>query len=214
MNPVQQAGQLFLARLGQQEAVERLEGPALIRAGDRLSAAEHVVQQLALAAVPASDLLAELPVQLAEVLLHLAEVRQQLPRGTRELLVAVAHRGLVEHGHIARLDAGYLLVEVLPLPAQLRKPLPGIRLGAEDDLPQQFEDHLQPRLGADELALAQALHPLQRLLDRGSGIVVRLVGAVGIVLAKPAGPGSRPVVEVGLRRPWETSCRPVRCLAG
>ena len=125
VNPVQQVAQLLLARLGQQEVVERLEGPALIRAGDRLPAAEHVVEQLALAAVPAGDLLPELPVQLAEVLLHLAEVSEQLPGGRGELLVAVAHRALVEQVNLARLDAGDLLVEGLPLAPQLGEPLPG-----------------------------------------------------------------------------------------
>jgi hypothetical protein len=72
--------------------------------------------------VPAGDLLAQLPVQLAEVLLNLAEVSKQLPGGARELLIAVAHRGLVEHRHIACFDAGYLLVDGLALPAQFGQP--------------------------------------------------------------------------------------------
>ncbi len=37
----------------------------------------------------------------------------------------------------------------------------------------------------------------QRLLDRRGGIEVRLVGALGVVLAQPAGLWARPVVEVG-----------------
>ena len=209
VHPVQHAGQLFLPGLGQQETVERLEGPPLVRAGYRLPAAEHVVQQLALAAMPAGDLLPELTVELAEVLLHLAEVGEQLPCGARELLVAVAHRGLVKHGQLTGLDPGDLPVDGLPLAAQLGQPFRGIGLGAEDDLPQQFDDDLQPRFGAHELALAQALQPLQRFLDRGCGIVVRLVGAVGVILAQPASPGSRPVVEVGPGRfgePGSTPC--------
>ena len=154
VHPVQQAGQLLLPRLGQQEAVERLERPALVRAGYRLPAAEHVVQQFALAAVPAGDLLPELPVELAEVLLHLAEVGEQLPCGARELLVAVAHRSLVEHGQLARLDPGDLLVDGLPAGGAAPPAVPRVGLGAEDDLPQQVEDRLQPRLGTHELALA------------------------------------------------------------
>ena len=194
VHPVQQAGQLLLARLGQQEAVERLEGLALVRAGDRLPAAEHVVQQFALAAVPAGDLLAELAVQLAEVLLHLAEVSQQLPRGRGELLVAVAHRALVEQVELARPDPGDLVVDFLALPPQLGDPLLRVGLGAEDDLPQQFDDRVEPRLGADELALAQAAHPLQRLLDGGSDVDVGFVGAFWVILAQPAGLWRRPVV--------------------
>ena len=196
VHPVQQAGQLLLAGLGQQEAVERLERPALVRAGDGLPAAEYVVEELALAAVPAGDLLPQLPVQLPEVLLDLAEVGQQFPRGRRELLVAVAHPARVEHAEVARLDARDLVVQLLPAPGQLLDPRLRVGLGAEDDLPQQLEDRVQPGLGADELAVAERAHPLQRLLDRRGGIEVRLVGALGVVLAQPAGLRARPVVEV------------------
>jgi hypothetical protein len=72
---------------------------------------------------------------------------------------------------------------------QLFEPYARIRLRTENDLPKQVEDHLEPRLGADELTLVQTLYPLQRLLDRGSGVVVGLVGSFGIVLAEPAGLG-------------------------
>ena len=197
MHAVEQAGQLLLARLREEEVIERLERLALVGAGDRLPAAEHVVKQLALAAVPARDLLPQLPVQLPEVLLHLAEVGQQLPRGRRELLVAVAHPGRVEHAEVAGLDPRDLVVQLLPAPGQLLDPRLRIGLGAEDDLPQQLEDRVQPGLGADELALAEPAHPLQSLLDRRGGIEVRLVGALGVVLAQPAGLRACPVIQIG-----------------
>ena len=57
VDPGQQAGQLFLAGLGEQEVVERLEGATLVGAGDGLAAAEHIIEQFALAARPAGDLL-------------------------------------------------------------------------------------------------------------------------------------------------------------
>ena len=94
-------GQFLLAGLREQEVIEPLEGPALIRTGDRLAAAEHVVEQFSLATVPAGDLLPKLPVELPEVLFHLAEVGEQLAGGRGELLVAVAHPAGIEHRQIA-----------------------------------------------------------------------------------------------------------------
>jgi hypothetical protein len=47
--------------------------------GDGLPAAEHVIEQVPLAAAPAGNLLAELPIEFPEVLLHLAEISEQLP---------------------------------------------------------------------------------------------------------------------------------------
>src|SRR5260370_8316397 len=130
--------------------------------------------------MPAGNLLPELPVQPAEVLRHLAEVSEQLPGDARELLIAVAHRRLVEHRYLPRLDAGDLLVDGLPLAVQLGQLFPRVGLSAEDDLPQQFEDHLQPRLGAHELALAQALHPLQPLLDPRPRVAPRLPATLAL----------------------------------
>ena len=135
VHAVQQPAQLLLPCLRQQEIVERLEGLALVRAGDGLPAAEDVIEQFALAAVPAGDLLAQLPVQLPEVLLHLAEVSEQLPGGRGELLVAVADRASVEQVELAGLDPGDLVVYLLALPEQLGDPLLRVGLGAEDDLP-------------------------------------------------------------------------------
>jgi hypothetical protein len=62
VNLGQQAGQLLLPGVGEQEVMERLEGATLVGAGDRLAAAQDVVEQLAFATLPAGDLLPQLPV--------------------------------------------------------------------------------------------------------------------------------------------------------
>ena len=196
VDPVEQIRQLLLPRPRQQEVVERLERPALIGPGDRLPAAEDVVEQFSLAALPARDPLPQLPVELAEVLLDLAEVGEQLPCGRGELLVAVADAALVEHGRLARLDAGDLVLKRALLAPQLLDLGHRIRLGAEDDLAEQVEDRVQPGLRADEVALLQAAHPLQRPLHRRGRVEVRLVTALGVVLAQPARLRRGPVVQV------------------
>ena len=196
VHPVEQVRQLLLPRPRQQEVVERLERPALVGPGDGLPAAEDVVEQFPLAALPAGDPLPQLPVELAEVLLDLAEVGEQLPRGHRELLVAVADAARVEHGRLARLDAGDLVLERALLAPQLLDLGRRVRLGAEDDLPEQVEDRVQPRLRADEVAFLQAAHPLQRPLHRRGRVEVRLVAALGVVLAQPARLRRGPVVQV------------------
>ena len=149
--------------------------------------------------MPPRDLLAQLTVQPAEILFDFAEIGEQFPGRSGELLVAVTHGGLVEQRQLTGLDPGYLLIDPLALSAQLGHPLIRIGLGTKDDLPQQFKNDVQARFGADELPFAQALDPLQRLLYGRCGVKMRLIGAVGIVLAQPAHPRCGPIVEVSPR---------------
>jgi hypothetical protein len=67
-----------------------------------------------------------------EVLLHLTKVSEQFPRGHRELLVTVTHRGPVEHRHIARLelDAPSPAIRI-PLERPLYAPVEKTRIDSE-----------------------------------------------------------------------------------
>src|SRR5215469_12212159 len=138
-----------------------------------------------------------MPVKAAEVLLDLPEVRQQLPRGRGQLLVPVADGTAIKQRYLTSQHPFDLVVDLLAAAGQLLDSRGRVGLSAVDDLPQQLEDGVQPRLGADELALAQRAHPRQRLLHGGGGVEVRLVGAVRVVLAQPASLRAGPVVEVG-----------------
>jgi hypothetical protein len=139
-----------------------------------------------LAAFPQRDLLAHLAVELAEVVLHLAEVGQQLARQLLELLEAVLDRRVVQQRHVAGQHAGDLGVERVALLAQVLDPLDGVGLGAGADLLQQREQREQARLGADERALGQRQQPGDGLLGGGRQVELRLVGARLVELAQPA----------------------------
>ena len=58
----------------------------------------QLAEQIALAALPGRDPLAGRAVQAAEILLDLAEVREQVTRSGGELLEPVAERGRAEDG--------------------------------------------------------------------------------------------------------------------
>ena len=58
MKAVQQIGQLLLAFGREQEVIERSEASALVGLGDTLAIRDYVIEQLALGASPAGDLLA------------------------------------------------------------------------------------------------------------------------------------------------------------
>ena len=82
------------------------------------------------------------------------------------------------------------------------------------------------RTSVDSNSAAQSLKPAAHdrgppwsagrvvLQGLGRGVVVRLVGAVGVVLAQPARPGRRPVVQVGFGWRREPGGGPVAGLAG
>lgn len=197
---VSELGKLILPQVGEQELVEGLEAAPLIGGGDVGAAGHELVEQRALAAIPAGDALARRAVEAAEVLLHLTEVGEQLPCRRREQLVPIPHRGLVEQFGPTLSQRRDLLVDRSPTALQLGDPSVGISLAAPHDLTQQLDSRVEPRLGADERALLQRFHPPVRLLDRGHRVVVHLVGVDGVELAQPSACRVRPVVEVGLRR--------------
>ena len=139
----EETGHLVLPVLAEQEVVEGLEAASLVGGGDVGAAADQLGEQPALAAIPARDLLARRSVQGPEVLLHLAEVGQQLASGRGELLVPVADRGLVHNRDVARLDLCDLLVDLRPASLQLGEPDGWVLLRAVDDLPQQLHQGVQ-----------------------------------------------------------------------
>jgi hypothetical protein len=92
---------------------------------------DELGQQLALAALPGGDPFARRSVQGAEVLLYLAEVRQQLAGGGGELLVALADRGAVQQAGVRILaELVDLALDVLLAALELVQALGGVGLGA------------------------------------------------------------------------------------
>lgn len=85
----------------EQEVVERLEGPALVRLRDALAAAQHLIQQFTLGPVPSRDLAAQIAVQIPEIRLDLTEVGQKPMRRIGHLLITVPQRRAVQNIHLA-----------------------------------------------------------------------------------------------------------------
>jgi hypothetical protein len=183
LHPAQQLAELLLPLGRQQEVIERLEAAALVGIRDRVAVAEHHLQQLALAAVEPGDAFPQLPIQSPEIRLYLPEVRQQLARGDGELLMAVALPGRVQQRDLAGLDRRDLFVQLRTTAAQLTQP--GLRIAVRPvhHLPQQVEDRVEPRFGADERAPLQGPHPRQRPLHRRGHVEMRLVGTRQVELA-------------------------------
>ena len=182
--------------------MEGLEAPALVGVGDARALADHFVEQRAFGARPGGDLLPQVPVQTTEVVLHLAEVGQQLPGRADELLVPVPLADRIQGGELAPLRPGDLLVELGPAATQVHQWMLGILVGPEDHLAQQLEDRIEPGFGTHELPGAQVADPQEGLLDRRRQIKMGLVRSpLGIELAQPAPFGGGPIVEVGRGRP-------------
>ena len=160
-------------------------------------------QQFALGAVPRGDLLPDLPVQCPEVLLHLAEVGEQvLGQGGQLLEVVQGLRG----GHdpdVAVPDPLHLRVDAVALPLELGQAYFRVRLRLLDQGLQDREDAGQPRLRGHEVPAAQAFHPVHHVLRRGGEIVARLVLAGHIVFAQPGPFRGGPLVQVLRRRAGE-----------
>ena len=74
---LEQRAQLLLPGRRHQEGPEGVKAPSLIRRGDRVVLAEHLFQHLPLAAFAEGDPFAHLTVEVAEVLLDLAEVGEK-----------------------------------------------------------------------------------------------------------------------------------------
>src|SRR5690606_22205594 len=147
---LEQSAELLLPGRGHQEIPERVEAAALVGGGDRVVLAEDLLEHFALAALGARDPLAHLPVELAEVLLDLAEVREQRAGRVRGLHEAVANLRRLEERKAAGPDAFDLGVEQRSAALELRDPRLRVRLGTFGDLTQQIEHSLEPRLRADE----------------------------------------------------------------
>ncbi len=203
---VEPSGQRLLPPAGHQKVPERAEAAALVGVADGVALAHDLIEQRALAARPQRDLLAHPAVQLAKVVLHLAEIGQQLARQLLELQEALADRRVVQQRCVTGQHAGDLGVERVASLPQLLDPLDGVGLGAGADLLQQREQRQQTRLGADEGALGQRPQPGDGLLGGGRQVELRLVGARLVELAQPALVRRAPVVEV-LRSTFRVSIR-------
>ena len=197
---VQQVGQLVLTFGGEEQLVEGTEAAALIGLGDAAAGGDDVVEQLALGTGPTGDLLAQVTVEGPEVLLDLAEVRQQLAGGAGELLVAVALDDRVCGGDPAGLDASDLLVESVTSAPQVCQADRRVVVGLHHQLAQQLDQHGETGFGADEGAVAQAVDPGRRLLRRRGQVEVRFVGTRWVEAAEPAVLGIGPLLEVVLGR--------------
>ena len=166
------------------------------------AAADHLVEQLALGAVPGGDALTQVAVEPPEVRLDLAEVGQQRARRLGELLVAVPRATVGSRTvNVPARDGGDLLVD-LPAPTLQ---VPPTRARASVSEPNtSWRSSSKTVLSRDSVPTndrsRSAVHPGHRLLDCRGGVVMRFVGAGRVVLAQPAGLGRRPVVQVGLRR--------------
>src|SRR5690606_6306716 len=121
-NALEQSTKLLLSGRGHQEIPERVEAAALVGGRDRVVLAEDLLEHFALAALGARDPLAHLPVELAEVLLDLAEVREQRAGRVRGLHEALANLRRLEKLEAPGPDALDLGVEQRPTALELRDP--------------------------------------------------------------------------------------------
>ena len=176
---VEQLGQLFLARLGHQKIPKRTKALALVRVADRIALAHDVLQQVPLspstAAAPHRNALPHPAVQHAKVVLHLAEIRQQIARQAGELLKPVFQRGVVQQRHVAAGHQGDFCVNRVAALVQFSNARLGVGVAALAHLLEQLKQGQQARLGADEGPVRQADQPRQCALSSGGEVEMRLV---------------------------------------
>jgi hypothetical protein len=151
---------------------------------------------LAFAALGGHDALAHLTVEIAEVLLNLAEVGEQRSGGAFGLQEALAELRRVHERELAGADALDLGVDLCAAPLELGNAPLGVELAALRHLAQQVEHELEPRFRAHELPLLEAREPLNRALRRGCEVEVRLVRARRVIAAQPAARVVGPVHQV------------------
>ncbi len=168
----------------------------MIRIGNGIPLAHDVLQQRPLAALPQRNTFAHSPVQLAEVVLHFAEVGEQLARPLHELLKAILQRRVIQQRHIARQHASDLGIDLIAFSVQFGNALGRIGLTTLAHLLEQVEQREQARFGTDELPFGKLCQPGDGLLGRGRQIELRLVGAGLVKLAQPALIRRCPVVQV------------------
>jgi hypothetical protein len=131
-----------------------------------------------------------------EVLLDFAKIRQQLARKLRELLKAILQRGVVQRRRRPFSDPRDLAIDRGAPFQQLRNARFRVRRAALGHLPQQLDQHQQPRLRADERPLRQARYPKNRFFRRRGKIEMRLIGIGHVNLPQPALFVTRPIVKV------------------
>lgn len=116
--------------------MEGLEAPALVGVGDVRTLADHFVERRASGTRPGGDLLPKVPVQAAEVVLHLAEIGQKLPGRADEPLVPVALSDGVQGVEVTSPCSGDLLVGFSAAATQVHQSVFGILVSPEDHLAQ------------------------------------------------------------------------------
>jgi hypothetical protein len=97
------------------------------------------------------------------------------------------------------LDLG---VDLRLVPLQILDTAFGIGLGVVHDLAQQRKHAQQPRFGAHDLALLQALYPLHRLRGGRGQVEFRLIAQLRIVLAQVGCLAAGPVLQVLAGAAW------------
>jgi hypothetical protein len=197
---LQQPGQLLLAALGHEKIPEGVKAFALVGIGDGVPFPHDLFEQRTLGAVPQRDALAHLAIEETEVVLHLAEIGEQLAGHLEELLEPVFEGGVGQHGNVAVFDPGDVRIDLFTPLGQLGNACIRIGLGALAHLPQEFEQGQQARFRPHEGALGQARQPGNRLFGGGGQIEMGFVRSGGIKLAQPPFFVVRPVVEVLLGR--------------
>ncbi len=191
--------QLLLALGRHQEVPEGAELLALVRVVDGVALAEDLGQQRALACSQVAILSRTAAVEPSEILLDLAEVGQQAPGGGGHLLEPIPDPGGVHYLEFPALHLCDLVLELLTAALELGDARRRIERGALDDLPKQVENRHDPRLGRHEGAAPKGGEPLDRPLRAGRDVEMRLVRVRRVVLAQPAVPLVRPLVEVLVR---------------
>ena len=140
----EQVGELLLPLRGEEEVVERMEAAALVRFGDGIAVADHLVEEVCLRSLPAGDLLAQLPVKRPEVRLDLPEVGEEFARHRGELLIPITLRRVVEHRDVSALDLGDLSVDEIAAAMEFGQADLWILLGPERHLAKEFDDRVEP----------------------------------------------------------------------
>ena len=191
---VDEAGTETLVPAIREVVVDTLECTPLQGAADVLLVCEDRFQELALGAVPGGDLLADLAVQLPEVLFDLAEIREEVLGQGGQLLEMVQCFGACHDAYVAVPDPLHLGVDPIALPLQFGEPHLGIGLRLLDQPLQDGKDAGEPGLGGHEVASTQALHPADNVFRGRGEIVAGLVLALDVVLPQPGPFGRGPVV--------------------
>jgi hypothetical protein len=176
---------------------ERRPGPALVGRAYLSGGAEHHLQELPPRPTPRGRLASYPAVEIAEVLLDLAQVTQQFTGRRDRLRIPLANRGLVQATGGTRTQGIDLFIDLGALPFQRREAHVRIGSSTGGDLPQQIADRQQPARGTEKLAAAQRAGERDRGLHRRGR---RIIWNIGVSRIPPAQPLLLdPVAQVSLR---------------